>query len=226
MARRTKREKPLIFVFCEGESELAYVEFLRKRFAGCTVLKTCGPFPTNLFQETKNQFEKNPRFRSNAEVTDEVWFFFDVDNPDEGKWEHSLKIIKQVRKLRRHPGITVRLLMTTACIEYWFLLHYKSFSPPLCTDADKSKMLEMIQEYVPTYRKGAEAPTFEIAENYRAAIQNGKQTLKRLLQDGLPGLEDTDERNRWLYLSEQTFTTVQEAIEQLESYSERAKPLS
>ena len=32
MARRTKREKPLIFVFCEGESELAYVEFLRKRF--------------------------------------------------------------------------------------------------------------------------------------------------------------------------------------------------
>lgn len=30
MPRRTKREKPYIVVFCEGESEQAYTDFLKK----------------------------------------------------------------------------------------------------------------------------------------------------------------------------------------------------
>ena len=32
MARKTKPSKPLIYVFCEGESEQAYTDYLRKKF--------------------------------------------------------------------------------------------------------------------------------------------------------------------------------------------------
>ena len=32
MPRRLKSEKPYIVVFCEGESEQAYTDFLRKEF--------------------------------------------------------------------------------------------------------------------------------------------------------------------------------------------------
>ena len=46
---------------------------------------------------------------------------------------------------------------------------------------------------------------------------NGKKTLENLRADGLPTLEDTDARNKWLHQSSRTFTTVQEAIEFLES---------
>lgn len=44
-----------------------------------------------------------------------------------------------------------------------------------------------------------------------------KKTLQNLKNDGLPTLEDTDERNKWLYRSSLTFTTVHEAIIYLES---------
>ena len=33
-----------------------------------------------------------------------------------------LKIIKKLRRLRKKPNIRVRLLMTTACVEYWFIV--------------------------------------------------------------------------------------------------------
>ncbi len=225
MARQTRRKKPLIFVFCEGESELAYTRFLKERFSDCVVLRGVGPFPTNLFQEAKSRFEKSPNFRDKAvEVTDEIWFFFDVDNADAAKWDGIIKIIKQLRRLRKKPGIRVRLLMTTACVEYWLLLHYRAFTPPICTTADKEKMLHELQKIVPAYEKGDVASTLEIAEKYETAISNGHLTLTRLLLEGLPGLEDTDDRNRWLYLCSWTFTTVHEAIEQLKCYQTGQMP--
>lgn len=43
-----------------------------------------------------------------------------------------------------------------------------------------------------------------------------RKTLYNLLAEGLPGLEDTDERNHWLYTNCKAFSTVNEAIEFLE----------
>lgn len=44
-------------------------------------------------------------------------------------------------------------------------------------------------------------------------LKNAKQTVFALLQDGLPGLDDTDERNQWLCTKCRTFSTVYEAID-------------
>jgi hypothetical protein len=66
---------------------------------------------------------------------------------------------------------------------------------------------------VPHYEKGNYEATCEIAKHYEKAIDNGKWTLISLVEDGLPTLEDSDERNCWLYQGTHTFTTVHEAIE-------------
>lgn len=119
MPRPTRRRKPYIVVFCEGESEQAYTDFLKKEFRDVASIKR--PSSTGLFEEADNKFKKDKAYRDYAEVTDEVWFFFDVETKDIGLWDARMKIIKRLRSLRKKSGIKVRLLMTTGCIEYWLL---------------------------------------------------------------------------------------------------------
>lgn len=214
MPRRIKHAKPLIFVFCEGESEQAYADFLKQRFANVAVIKR--PSATGLFEEADRRFQKDPKFRDYAEVTDEIWFFFDVETKDIGKWEQRLAMIKRLRRLRRNPNIRVRLLMTTGCIEYWLMLHYKMFSPPVLEVADKERMLAEVVAREASYVKGDYEATARIAERYPFAVEHAEKILVNLLSDGLPGLEDTDERNQWLCKQCKTFSTVNEAITFLE----------
>lgn len=151
--RKFQPEKPLIYVFCEGESEQAYAKFLKEHFADVAVLKI--PSKTGLFSKAKNDFDKEPKYRNYAEVTDEIWFFFDVEADDCGKWDERWKIIETLRGLREKPNVHVRLLMTTACIEYWLMLHYKMMIPTsLTTVEDKERMRHQLIEIVPNYQKG------------------------------------------------------------------------
>ena len=214
MPRRIKHAKPLIFVFCEGESEQAYTDFLKQRFANVAVIKR--PSATGLFEEADRRFQKDPKFRDYAEVTDEIWFFFDVETKDIGKWEQRLAMIKRLRRLRRNPNIRVRLLMTTGCIEYWLMLHYKMFSPPVLEVADKERILAEVVAREASYVKGDYEATARIAERYPIAVEHAEKILCNLLSDGLPGLEDTDERNQWMCKQCKTFSTVNEAITFLE----------
>ena len=124
-----------------------------------------------------------------------------------------MKIIKQLRSLRKKPNIKVRMLMTTGCIEYWLMLHYEMFVPSIQTVEEKKRIMAKLLTKVPDYEKGNLNATFKIAQNYPTAVKNAKKTVSNLLQDGLPGLEDTDERNRWLCQKCLTFSTVYEAID-------------
>ena len=199
MARPTKKTKPLIYVFCEGESEQAYTDFLKKTFSDIAVVKR--PKSTGLFEEARDKFDKDKSYRDNAEVIDEIWFFFDVEKDQREKWNARLKIIKSLRRLRNKPGIKVRLLMT----------------PDIETVADKQRILHEVQSREKDYEKGDYQSTARIAERYPTAVKNARDVLTKLLQEGLPELADTDERNRWLYFSSKSFSTVFEAIEFLES---------
>ena len=132
MARRAsnRSSKAVIRVFCEGESEQAYIDFLKMQFQDVAAIKY--PRGTGLFETAKDKFSKDPKWKDYANEIDEVWFFFDI------------------------------------------------------------------------------------AKHYPIAVENAEKTLKNLLSQGLPGLEDTDERNRWLCEKCLTFSTVQEAINYLE----------
>lgn len=215
MPRQLRKTKPLIYVFCEGESEQAYTDYLKKTFSDVAVIKR--PSATGVFEEAGSLFQKDKKYKDSAEVTDEIWFFFDVEKKDIDKWDSRYKIIKRLRALRKKPGIRVRLLMTTACIEYWLMLHYKLFAPSIETVADKERMKADVIKQEPLYEKGDYDSTARIAANYPTAVANAAQTVRNLLPQGLPGLEDTDERNQWLYRNCLTFSTVYEAITFLEN---------
>lgn len=215
MPRPTRRRKPYIVVFCEGESEQAYTDFLKKEFKDVASIKR--PSATGLFEEADRKFKKDKAYRDYAEVTDEIWFFFDVETKDIGLWDARMKIIKRLRTLRKKPGIKVRLLMTTGCIEYWLMLHYEMYTPLIQTVAEKQRVIERLLSKEPNYQKGDTAATAKIAQNYPKAVIHSKQTVLNLLSQGLPGLEDTDERNRWLCQKCLTFSNVYEAIDFLTS---------
>ena len=114
-------------------------------------------------------------------MTDEIWFFFDVDDGQPGCWDRIQKIVSTLKKLRKKPNIRVRLL----------------------------------QNECPGYVKGDSNTTRKIANHFKQASINGDWVLGQI--EGLPTLEDSDVRNRWLYQSSRTFTTVQEAIKFLEN---------
>ena len=72
-----KKIKPLIYIFCEGESEIEYGKCLKERFSDVAVIMK----PVKgLFSEAERKFKKEARYRNKIEVTDEIWFFFDVDH--------------------------------------------------------------------------------------------------------------------------------------------------
>ena len=106
--------------------------------------------------------------------------------------------------------------MTTACIEYWLMFHYKKYSPALCTVADKQRVLHEIQRLESDYEKGDYISTERIASHYLDAVKNSKSVLQDLLQEGLPDIAQSDIRDEWLYTCGKTFSTVHEAIEYLE----------
>ena len=215
MARKLKKSKVSIFVFCEGESEQAYTDFLKCKFQNVAVFKR--PSSTGLFDDADSRFKKDPKYRDYADVIDEIWFFFDVEEKDIDNWSKRLEIIKRLRRLRKKPQIRVRLLMTTGCIEYWLMLHYRLFAPPVLTVPEKEQMLRQVIKEEPTYKKGNYIATARIAQHYPTAVKNAGIILQNLLKEGMPGLEDTDERNLWLCKNCRTFSTVQEAISFLES---------
>lgn len=215
MARKLVNKKKLIFIFCEGESEQAYAEFLKERFYDVASIRY--PKSTDPFSMARNKFHKDIRYKETVEVIDEIWFFFDVEESDYGKWTERYAIIQELRKMKRRPNIRVRLLMTTTCVEYWFMLHYQMFAPAISTVPDKERIRHLLETRMSGYKKGDKDTINKIAEHYPIAVQNGSRTLHNLLSEGLPTLEDTDDRNSWLYQSSKTFTTVQEAIVYLES---------
>lgn len=215
MPRPTRKAKPLIYVFNEGESEQAYTEFLKTTFSDHAVIKY--PKATGLFEEACDRFKKDKKYRDIADVIDEIWFFFDVEKDEKCKWKSRFQIINKLRKLREKPRIRIRLLMTTACIEYWLMLHYKKYAPDIESPADKQRVLREVRNKVKTYEKGNYSATAQIAIKYPEAVKNAKSVLNDLLQEGLPELNDTDARNEWLYTCSKTFSTVFEAIEYLES---------
>lgn len=55
MARKLKKSKISICVFCEGESEQAYTDFLKSKFQDVAVFKR--PSSTGLFDDADNRFK-------------------------------------------------------------------------------------------------------------------------------------------------------------------------
>lgn len=220
MPRLLFDKKFYFFVECEGLTEQAYIDFLKNEFKDVATFRyPKNPGTTHLFQDAEARLKKDPVFKNQVETIDEIWLFFDVEDQDWDKWNARWATISRLRKLRGgRKGIPVRLLMTSGCLEYWFLLHYENVCQQVHEKQEKAAILERLRKHVPIYTKWQKESIAQIAQNYQAAILRGEQTIKALKDKGIPELEDTDDRNCWLlqHSRDITFTTVHEAVQFLE----------
>jgi len=107
-APKGKEINPTFFVFCEGETEVAYVNFLKRHFRLPSIQIHSRVSRNNItagyienYKADKPQHEKDIDF-----------LMYDLDAP---------------AVFERLKGISdAILLVSNPCIELWFLLHYKN----------------------------------------------------------------------------------------------------
>ena len=66
------------------------------------------------------------------------------------------------------------------------------------------------------YKKGDKESIYYIADRYKNAIKNGEWCLK-MMEDDVGSMCASDERDKKLFKTEKTFTTVHEAIQYMEN---------
>lgn len=128
---RGKRMNPTFFVFCEGKTEAAYVDLMRRSFR-VPVEIIARVSDSNISQLYIDRCKRD-RFTT---LGDKTFLMFDLDVP--GMLGH-LKKIKDVT-----------LLLSNPCIEYWFLLHYADF----CREISTSECLSLLKTKDAEYSKG------------------------------------------------------------------------
>ena len=149
-----KQMKPNFFVFCEGETEIAYVKFLRSLYrAPIQVIPKKGKSNVSeeFIERSKNEYVRTGQ--------DKVFLMYDLDV--DGILEHLQKI----------PN--AELLVSNPCIELWFLLHYQEQKLEISSD----KCVQKYQKVSKGYKKGvlSEEEKKVLAENRELAVERAKK---------------------------------------------------
>lgn len=151
-----KQMKPNFFVFCEGETEIAYVKFLRSLYrAPIQVIPKKGKsnISEDYIEKSKNEYVQTEQ--------DKVFLMYDLDV------EGMLEILQKI------PN--AELLVSNPCIELWFLLHYQEQKTEMSSDKCIQKLLKVSKEY----KKGAlsEEEKKVFAENRELAAERAKKQV-------------------------------------------------
>ena len=149
-----KRMKPNFFVFCEGETEIAYVKFLRSLYrVPIQVIpkKSKSNITEDYIERSKNEYVRTEQ--------DKVFLMYDLDV--DGMLEHLQKI----------PN--AELLVSNPCIELWFLLHYQEQKVEITSE----KCIQKLHKVTKGYRKGglSEEEKKVLAENRELAVERAKK---------------------------------------------------
>ncbi len=123
--------KPNYFVFCEGDTEVAYVEMLRAYYR----------LPIHIIPK-RTLLNVTPalvsRCRANYVETpsDKTFLMYDLDVPS---------VLDRLRKI---PGAV--LLCSNPCVELWLLFHYAEQR----AEVSSADCVCKLSRYIPQYKKG------------------------------------------------------------------------
>lgn len=123
---------PTFFVFCEGKTEAAYVDLLRRSFR-VPVEIIARVSDSNISQPYIDRC-KRERFTTSD---DKTFLMFDLDVP--GMLQHLSKIKGAI------------LLLSNPCIEYWFMPHYNDAN----REMSSAECLALLISKDTEYSKGA-----------------------------------------------------------------------
>lgn len=143
MARRKRETKgkkinPTFFVFCEGESEEAYVRHLRTTYR--VPVEIVSKITRNKVNERKirESIKNSPRHEK-----DKLYLIYDIDVKDFLQKLESIQT--QIQK-----QIHTELIVSNPCFELWYIYHFINLNAEINTD----NCIKKLQELSPNYKKG------------------------------------------------------------------------
>jgi hypothetical protein len=159
MGRKTriskgKQMKPNFFVFCEGETEIAYVKFLRSLYrVPIQVITKKGKsnISEDFIVKSKNEYVQTEQ--------DKVFLMYDLD------------VDGMLEQLQKIPN--AELLVSNPCVELWFLLHYQEQK----TEISSGKCIQKLQKFSKEYKKGtlSEEEKDVFTKNKALAVERAKK---------------------------------------------------
>jgi hypothetical protein len=127
-----KTMKPNFFVFCEGESEVAYISHLRSQYRAPIQIiprKSDSNISVRYIEKCKREYVATKK-------KDKTFLMFDLDV--NGMLEH-LQSIQQIMAV---------LLVSNPCIELWYLLHFEECYAELTQNTCIKKLKRHLEHYV------------------------------------------------------------------------------
>ena len=123
-----KTMKPNFFVFCEGESEVAYISYLRSQYRVPIQI-----IPRKSDSNISIRYIENCKRDYIETENDKTFLMFDLDV--DGMLEHLQSIPNAV------------LLVSNPCIELWYLLHFEECHTELTQNACIKKLKRHLEHY-------------------------------------------------------------------------------
>jgi len=138
MARRRRDPKgkkinPTLFVFCEGDTEEAYINLLKSLYRIPSIQIRSKIEGNNITSKSIEKFKKGKP----THEKDMSFLMYDIDVPE---------IIERLNNIDDS-----KLLLSNPCIELWFLLHYKNQTANINSEKCYREMLNRNR----AYKKGA-----------------------------------------------------------------------
>ena len=137
MAKHPRRSKgkeinPTFFVFCEGESEEAYISFIRSKYRVSIQIKS------KVAKNKINQQYVNRILNALPKhVKDKFFLFYDLDVPE---------ILERLRSIK-----DAILLVSNPCLELWYILHTCNHN----SVSSSQQIISQLDRICRGYRKGS-----------------------------------------------------------------------
>lgn len=148
-----KTMRPNFFVFCEGESEVAYVSHLRTQYRVPIQI-----IPRKSDSNISVRYIDNCKREYVTTDNDKTFLMYDID------------VAGMLEILQKIPDAV--LLVSHPCIELWYLLHFEE----CLTELTSNMCIKKLKRHLKHYNKGALAlkEKRQLSENTLKAIARAK----------------------------------------------------
>lgn len=169
-----KHSGKLIAIVCEGDTEVNYLNdyFVKHRLSNVKCMRANGYTDPEGIVNFALQFgEANPEY-------EEIFCVFDHDDR-EHECQNAIKKIKDQQIKKRMQMFSI--ILSTPCLELWFLLHFEYSSRPHPQSREgvqiKSNIEKLLRKHWPEYHKAIK--NFEQLEDKLASAIHHAQKLER-----------------------------------------------
>ncbi|MDY2585701.1 RloB family protein [Helicobacter sp.] len=195
----TKEINPLIYIFCEGETEQNYFQALKKdKRINLEIKCAKHSAPRSILKEAEKILQKE---EAGSIAEDRIYCVYDTDNKCEGDIIPKENIPEKIK-----------IILSKPCFEFWVLLHFMPAKTTPCFANCKeveTRLNEKISEYNKrnkTKLKSYDKPNYDFASILpltQKALKNAKEAAKEFQKDN----------------KTQPYTDIFEIIESIESIS-------